>query len=585
MRSSFFATVQDFFELKIELLMRLHKKSPTAGHHLAALQTNEQARARSLLELLTESQANIREGIAPELLASEQELKVRLASKLERLTELLSGHAPSEEQATLQKEIDGLKTEYREIQNQIRTQSPHYAALIQPQPLTAQEIQSQVVDADTLLLEFALCETTSYLWVVTPTTVKAYTLPPREVIEKKARQVREVLLERTKKKPVSASTQSSKSEASRNLQKVSDQRKVRISQADQQFFQVAAQLSQMILGPAAQELGNKRLVIIPDGALQYIPFSTLCLPSPPLNKTRPGTQYTDPLIVHHEIVTLPSASTLAVLRRETANRPPAQNQLAILADPVFGGTDDDRVHSIEPAARPQPKQNEEQPEPATNTASEYVATRLLGRSEDIPTSDSKSNLQIPRLFFTRDEANQILNLAGETTTLKALDFSVNRTLISEGRLRSYRYIHFATHGWLDAEHPEFSALLLSMVNEQGEPQDGFLRALDIYNLQLPAEMVVLSACQTGLGQEIKGEGVVGLTRGFMYAGAKRVVVSLWSVSDKATADLMTRFYQKIFQEGLPPAAALRAAQLELWRSEKWHAPFFWAPFVIQGEWK
>ncbi len=585
LRSSFFATVQDFFELKIELLMRLHKKSPAAGHHLAALQTNEQARARSLLELLTESQANIREGIAPELLAREQDVKVRLASKLERLTELLSGNVPGEEQATLQKEIDGLKTEYREIQNQIRTQSPHYAALTQPQPLTAQEIQTQVVDSDTALLEYALCSTTSYLWVVTPTGVKTFTLPPRDVIEKKARQVRELLLERTKTEPAPASTQNSKSEASRNLQKVTDQRKVRIRQADEQFFQVAAQLSQMILGPAAQELGTKRLVIIPDGALQYIPFSTLCLPGPTFNQTRPGTRYTEPLIVHHEIVTLPSASTLAVLRRETANRPPAQNQLAILADPVFGGTDDDRVHAIEPAANPQPKQNEDQPESATDSASQYVATRLLGRSEDAPASESKNSLQIPRLFFTRDEANQVLNLAGETQNLKVLDFSVNRQLISEGRLSSYRYIHFATHGWLDAEHPEFSALLLSMVNEKGEPQDGFLRALDIYNLQLPAEMVVLSACQTGLGKEIKGEGVVGLTRGFMYAGAKRVVVSLWSVSDKATADLMTRFYQKIFREGMSPAAALRAAQLELWQSEKWHAPFFWAPFVIQGEWK
>ncbi|MBI4751230.1 MAG: CHAT domain-containing protein [Acidobacteria bacterium] len=584
-RSSFFATVQDYFELKIELLMRLHKKSPEAGHHLAALQSNEQARARSLLELLTESQANIREGIAPELLAKEQEVKVRLTSKLERLTQLLSGNAPSEEQATLQKEIDGLKTEYREVQNQIRTQSPHYAALTQPQPLTAQEIQTQVVDSETALLEYALCETTSYLWVVTPTGVKSFSLPPRDVIEKKARQVREFLLERTNTKPVSTSTQGSKSKASRNLQKGSDQRKVRVSQADQQFFQAAAQLSQMILGPAAQDLTNKRLVIVPDGALQYIPFSALCLPSPTLNQTKPGTRYTEPLIVRHEIVTLPSASTLAVLRHETASRQPAPNQLVILADPVFGGDDDDRVSSMKSASSLQPSPTGLQPESTSGLASEYVATRLLGRSEDTASSDSRSSLQIPRLFFTRDEANQILNLAGETTTLKALDFSVNRALISEGRLSSYRYIHFATHGWLDAEHPEFSALLLSMVNEKGEPQDGFLRALEIFNLNLPAEMVVLSACQTGLGKEIKGEGVVGLTRGFMYAGAKRVVVSLWSVSDKATADLMTRFYQKIFREGMPPAAALRAAQLELWQSEKWRAPFFWAPFVIQGEWK
>jgi len=143
----------------------------------------------------------------------------------------------------------------------------------------------------------------------------------------------------------------------------------------------------------------------------------------------------------------------------------------------------------------------------------------------------------------------------------------------------------AYHGYLDAERPDLSALVFSMVNQQGQPQDGFLRAHEIYNLSLPAELVVLSACDTGLGKEIKGEGLVGLTRAFMYAGAARVGVSLWSVSDKATADLMHSFYQAMLQRGERPAAALRSAQLEMRARKSWSAPYYWAAFILQGEWQ
>src|SRR5262249_48328782 len=119
----------------------------------------------------------------------------------------------------------------------------------------------------------------------------------------------------------------------------------------------------------------------------------------------------------------------------------------------------------------------------------------------------------------------------------------------------------------------------------GKSQDGFLRAHEIYNLNLPAELVMLSACQTGLGKETKGEGLVGLTRGFMYAGAARVVVSLWNVNDKATSELMAKFYQRMLKGAERPAAALRSAQVEMWRSSQWRAPYFWAAFTLQGEWK
>ncbi|HEX6047098.1 MAG TPA: CHAT domain-containing protein, partial [Pyrinomonadaceae bacterium] len=149
----------------------------------------------------------------------------------------------------------------------------------------------------------------------------------------------------------------------------------------------------------------------------------------------------------------------------------------------------------------------------------------------------------------------------------------------------YRIVHFATHGLLNSQHPALSGIVLSLYDEQGRPVDGFLRAHEIYNLQLNADLVVLSACRTALGREIKGEGLVGLTRGFMYAGTPAVVASLWDVRDQATAELMSRFYEGMFKEGKRPAAALRAAQLSLSKEKRWSAPYYWAGFVLQGEWR
>ena len=192
---------------------------------------------------------------------------------------------------------------------------------------------------------------------------------------------------------------------------------------------------------------------------------------------------------------------------------------------------------------------------------------------------------LPRLPFTRDEADAIMAVAVSGAGLKALDFRANRATAMSDELSRYRIIHFATHGLLNSEHPELSGLVFSLIDEHGRPQNGFLRLHEIYNLRLPAELVVLSACQSGLGKQIKGEGLVGLTRGFMYAGAPRVVASLWQVNDYATAELMKRFYRGMLKDGLRPAAALRAAQIEMFNQKQWSSPYFWAAFVLQGEWK
>ncbi|HXG65462.1 MAG TPA: CHAT domain-containing protein, partial [Blastocatellia bacterium] len=192
-------------------------------------------------------------------------------------------------------------------------------------------------------------------------------------------------------------------------------------------------------------------------------------------------------------------------------------------------------------------------------------------------------LRMPRLPFTRREAEAIAALAPATARKVALDFDASRHTALSPELGQYRYVHFATHGFLNTRHPELSGLVLSLVDEEGRDQSGFLRLRDIYNLRLPAELVVLSGCRTGLGKEVRGEGLVGLTRGFMYAGAARVLVSLWDVGDESTAELMARFYRGLLKEGQSAAAALRAAQVSMWKEKRWQAPYYWAAFVLQGE--
>jgi CHAT domain-containing protein len=317
-----------------------------------------------------------------------------------------------------------------------------------------------------------------------------------------------------------------------------------------------------VLGPVAALLSNQRLLIVADGALQYVPFAALPAPGD-------ASAEAAPLIVNHQIVSLPSASAVAVLRREAKERQPAEKLIAVLADPVFD-TDDPRLKR----ARPDSTAVAERPRLSSEVERAVRSAGLL--------NDRGS---LSRLPFTREEADAIVASAPPGQSAKVIDFQANRATITSAELSRYRIVHLATHGILDTERPELSGIVLSLVDEQGKQQDGFLRLHEVYNLNWGAELVVLSACQTGLGKEIKGEGLVGLTRGFMYAGAERVLASLWNVNDSVTAEFMKRFYQGLIARNLTPAAALREAQVEMWKRRSSRSPYYWAAFVLQGEWK
>jgi len=336
-----------------------------------------------------------------------------------------------------------------------------------------------------------------------------------------------------------------------------DEFQARIRTEEAEYWRKAQLFSNTLLGQIAPELGTKRLLIVPDGGLQYLPFSALPVP------LREGAA--TPLILDHEISFEPSASILATLRSRVSRAP--TKAIAVFADPVFE-SDDSRLapghKDLIAAAQAQEGQME-------------------SALRDVNPSWSAG--KIPRLVASRDEAKAIIEVASVADNLKAIGFDASKAAATSLDLSQYRIIHIATHGVLDSKRPELSGLLLSRFDREGRQTEGFLTLDDIYNLNLAADMVVLSACNTGLGKDVRGEGLVGLVHGFMYAGTSRVVASLWKVDDEATARLMTDFYREMFQDGKSPSAALRATQIAMWQQKRWHAPYYWAAFVLQGDYE
>ena len=575
LRDSFFATVDQYYELYAELLMRLHAADPAGGHDAAALAVSERARARSLLDLLAEARADIRRGVDQKLLTRERALQQRLNATAENHATIEAGRR---DEAQTAKEVAALTSELDEARAEIRRVSPRYAALVQPRTLSLADIK-QLLEDNTLLIEYKLGESRSFLWAVTRNDMKSFVLPGRAKIEGAARRLHQLLTERNL----------------RPAGETPEQRRARLVRSEKEYVEVAGVLSRMLLAPAASMLGRKRLIIIADGALHYVPFGALPAPQVQVSviryqvpeqtrganhdaksSRRPLTPDIRYLIQDHEVVNLPSASVLAGLRKDVEGRRPAPRSVAVLADPVFDRTDA-RVVGPE-TSRKNAVSKLDAPAPADLSAPSDFTQAALD-------SSVASGSSIARLPFTRREALAILAASTDGRATAALDFRASRATAMGPELSQFRHIHFATHGLLNSTHPQLSGIVLSLVDESGRRQDGYLRLHEIFNLDLPAELVVLSACQTGLGKELKGEGLIGLTRGFMYAGSPRVIASLWKVDDAATVDLMAAFYRGMLKEGLAPAAALRRAQVEMLAQKQRQSPYYWAAFVLQGEWK
>ncbi|MEB3191385.1 MAG: CHAT domain-containing protein [Snowella sp.] len=523
LRTSFLSSKQDYYRFYIDLLMELHRRFPKQGWDAKALAVSERSKARSLLDILAQTSGQVTKGISPQLLAQKNNLEQQLDA-LEKQRIQLFNQPNTLKERELQKQeleqaIENLSQQYQRLLNQISLSSPSYASLTQPKTLTLSQIQG-LLDPQTMLLEYALGTKKSYLWVVTTHSLQSYELPDETTLTQGVKDFRDSFL--------------------------MPSQRLRQSRAIRSGYRLKNWLF-----PTALKLQHQRLAIVPDGALQYLPFAALS------NSDKLSSDLTY-LIDDHELVSLPSASVLKRLRQEARTRKPASKSLAVFADPVFN-INDERLKSL----------------------GLKIPANLAA---DLVRSARESGVFFERLPFTQTEAQGILALLPGRNRLQEFGFSANRSRSLNTELSDYQFIHFATHGLLNSQSPQLSGLVFSLFDQQGRSQNGFLRLYDIFNLKLPAELVVLSACKTGLGKTVKGEGLIGLTRGFMYAGANRVVVSLWSVDDQATSLLMIKFYQGMWQQKLSPAAALQAAQKSLKADKVLASPYYWAAFTLQGEW-
>jgi CHAT domain-containing protein len=489
-RAQYFASVHAYYSLYIQVLMDLYHLHPDRNYNELALEAAEKSKVRALLDLLQ----NTSSASCDELLAQDAK----------------AGSAQQAETAAT---------------------SPSSAA--STQPLTLAQMQAEIGDNDNVLLEYALGDDRSYAWLVDGNGISQFELPPGAEIRNRARAFREALAPIVAHEHEAPLAYLQRRRRAKNLQSIK-----------------AKDLAEVLLGPLNLPPG-KRLLIVPDGPLQYVPFGAL-----PVT----GTKGVTALIESHELAMLPSASVLAVLRKTAARRPPPTNGVAVFADPVF-----------------------EKRGMTSSSANRNVAV-ALPRSRDLNRAlqDASGWQHIPSLPGSHTEALAIRQIVGPEHTRLAVGFDANRRSVIDGWIADYRIVHFATHGIVDTRHPEMSGLILSLFNARGEPQDGYLRLSDIYNLKLSADLVVLSSCESALGRNLESEGTIGLPRGFLYAGARSVIASLWKVDDDATAILMKDLYRRI-QLGESPSKALRDAQFTLSKDQRFSDPYYWAGFVLEGD--
>ncbi|HUP43049.1 MAG TPA: CHAT domain-containing protein [Thermoanaerobaculia bacterium] len=564
LRALFSATTRPYHELHVEILMAQHRQRPEGGHDAEALRESERARARSLLEILAEADLELGPEVPPELLAERADLQARLfAKEIERQKLLAEESADATSLFRVKLDLEGLLTRLRETERRIRAASPRYAALTHPQPVTVGEIQRSLLDGETALLEYSLGEERSFLWVVSEHGFRSHELAGQAEIERAAHCFHWLIT--AYGEPPAAEALAPEESACLGERLASYRsspagghslalRRHRRREIAAAFERSGAELSALVLAPAvAGSPLPYRLAVVSDGALEYVPFAALPEPG------RGGR----PLVAAHELVRLPSASVLALQRTQPGPVAAPAGELAVVADPVYAA-DDPRVAD------------------RSREAASEIGPEIGG--------EERGSLgRFRRLDFSGEEAAAIVRLAGARGTYLAEGAAASRERVLSGALSGYRYVHFATHAVVDTQYPQLSRLVLSLVDSEGRPvDDGYLRLHDIYGLALEdTDMVVLSACDTALGRAIRGEGLVGLTRGFLYAGAERVLASLWQVQDAATARLMERFYRGLLVERLPPAQALRRAQLAILEEPDGASafPYYWGGFVLQGEWR
>jgi CHAT domain-containing protein/tetratricopeptide (TPR) repeat protein len=512
-KTRFFAGTLDLYEATISLLGRRGAEIPVADRAGTALAVAERARARSLLDLLSEARADLRDTLQPELARREAILLERMARARGSLQ-----RASSPPDLTTRKEtLAGVEEDMVRLQAEIRRGLPHYANIKFPQPSSSETIRRSLPRLDDRLVEYFIGEAVSCVFVVSRETMSWHTLPPRPAIEEAVR--RHLALIKSPAADLGPGGE---------------------------FGPQAARLGDLLLPPEAIVPGS-RLLIVPDGILHYLPFETLIVSHRRGSATAPSPL----LIEEHEVVYLPSATTLQLWRHSVPGLPGERS----------ASTEDRRA--------------------GPGADGPHLPASILLVGDPTGVARRWGTVAFAPLPFAREEASRIGALFPGGSAKVLLGHAATREAIASADLSKYRYFHLAAHAWIDEEIPQRSGIALA---PGGDDDDGFLPIASIFRLHLRADLAVLSACRSGLGPVVRGEGMIGLTRALLYAGARSVVVSLWDVTDRSTADLMERFYRAL-RNGMPVSGALRQAKLAELRSAvpSSRHPSRWAAFVLQGD--
>jgi CHAT domain-containing protein/Tfp pilus assembly protein PilF len=526
------ASVHERYAAYIECLIRKHQLKPSETLNARAFQASELLRARSLAEFLRDTQIKPSDGLDRRLVEQDQALRQSIRARVDQRITLLANSSKTEELNELETSLARLTAEHERLAEKIRQTDPSYYAFTTATAYSLDEIQKNVIEDDqTALVEYLVGPEASYVWLVTRNDIKVYELPREKLISEAVRRIYDLL-----------STAPGVNTENR-LKSATDE------------------LAHMVLDPLAGQLNASRVIVVADGALNYIPFQLL--PAPSGNR--------EPLVADYEVINVPSATILGQLRQQKQHRRPSTKVLAAFGDPVF-------------ASNYAQFKNSTSGEVLASGRPEAAAPWQRAWRDIEVSADPLDPSVIQPLIYSKFELKNLRDIAGPDSFV-ARGFDASRQVLEKTDLSKYAILHFATHGLLNPKTPELSGFFLSMVDAAGQAQNGFITMQDVYGLHAPVDLVVLSACRTGLGKDVKGEGLIGLTRGFMYAGASSVVASLWKVDDEATAELMKHFYANMLQKGMRPAAALRAAQNTLRQNPEWQSPHFWASFTLQGEFK
>ncbi|HET9712235.1 MAG TPA: CHAT domain-containing tetratricopeptide repeat protein, partial [Pyrinomonadaceae bacterium] len=478
--TAFSEAFDDRYQSYIECLMRQHEAQPDSGFDVRAFEASEFSRGRALAEVLKATKVNFAPGVDATIMERENFLRNSLRLKEGYKVKLLAEDYDTEALVALEAEIAPLEKEYNQVVATIQSRYPAFQPITHPQSLNLRQIQEQVIaDDNTLMLEFSLGDKESYVWAVTRNNLTSYKLPPAVRIADQVDTLRKLL-----NAPPDP------------------------SQTSETINAATRELAQTILAPLAPELNKQRLIVVAHRALNYIPFQVL---SNPKNN--------EPLIASYDLVNAPSASILASLSEEGRRRSRGR-VLAAFGSPVFASN-----YSV--------KANGKIDITSLQTIN-HDRWQQAVRDIDL-NGDAYEPSRIQPLFFAGRELANLRDVVGDGQSMINVDFEASRDNLLKTDLTQYSILHFATHGFLDTERPENSGLVLSTMTRDGKAQNGFISLRDVYQLRAPVAVVVLSACQTGLGKDVRGEGLIGLTRGFMYAGASSVVASLWKVDDEATA--------------------------------------------------